>query len=157
MKWHSIWVVWLLLSTGVSSCGASGNQSEDFLRKPMIERRTAILKYAPEDQVELFLNAMLVKHPPDLALADAIASNGQKIVPHLLLRLAEENRDVAKMHIIDVFRRMQELGYYSVVDDAQTMKTLEEQAMGVRDTHWRKISINMVARIRKIGVERNVD
>lgn len=131
-----------------ASCQAEPEASESFLRKPMAERRTAILQYPPEQQVELYLRAMLEKHPPDLALADAVANNGAKIVPALIRRLIREDRDVAKMHLIDVFLRMQELGYYPVASDAKTLDLLAQQVATMKDPQWKSTSSDMLDRIR---------
>ncbi|MGH8242952.1 MAG: hypothetical protein ACRETY_06335 [Steroidobacteraceae bacterium] len=142
-------IVWLLLATAVCSCSAAEQDaSVEFLSQPMIARRTAILEYSPEEQVKLYLKAMIEKHPPDLALANALASNGSKIVPALLERLVEDGSDVAKMHLIDVFVRMQDLGYYAVVDDNHTMKILEQQASAIKDPQWKRKSSDLVERIQ---------
>lgn len=147
-RWSMVWSAWLLFAALPSCRAAEQDASEEFLRQPMNERRTAILAYPPQEQVDLYLQAMLVKHPPDLALADAVASNGSKIVPALLQRLVEDKRDVVKMHIIDVFRRMQELSYYAVVGDAPTMTILEQQVESIKDPQWKEMSNNLLERIR---------
>ena len=147
--WAQLGVVWLLFAVVAPSCqGAEHAASEEFLRKPMVERRTAILQYPPEQQVGLYLKAMLAKHPPDLALADAVASNGAKIVPALTQRLVQEDRDIAKMHLIDVFLRMQELSYYAVASDGKTMDLLKQQVAAIEDPQWKEMSSDMLERIR---------
>ena len=114
----------------------------------MAERRTAILQYSPEQQVELYLKAMLEEHPPDLALADAVASNGAKIVSPLAQRLVEDDRDLAKLHVFDVFLRMQELGYYAVASDAKIMELLAQQVVNMKDPQWKEMSNDLLDKIR---------
>jgi hypothetical protein len=114
----------------------------------MAERRIAILQYPPEQQVELYLKAMLEKHPPDLGLADAVASNGSSIVPALTERLVSDDRDVAKMHLVDVFLRMKQLAYYPVATDAETMALLQQQVAAMKDPQWKEMSSDMLEQIR---------
>lgn len=147
--WPWLGVASLLLASVAPGCQATEREAErDFLQMPMTERRTAILLYPPEQQIHLFLQAMLVKHPPDLALANAVASNGSKIVPALAKRLARDDRDIAKLHLIDVFLRMQELSYYAVASDDKTMNLLEQQVAAMKDPQWREMSSDMLERIR---------
>ena len=147
--WARRGVIWLLFVVVAPSCqGAEHAASEQFLRKPMVERRTAILEYPPEQQVELYLRAMLAQHPPDLALADAVASNGERIVRALTRHLVEEDRDIAKMHLIDVFSRMQELDYYAVASDGETMDLLDRQVAAMKDPQWKGMASDMLERIR---------
>lgn len=130
-------------------CQASESGADrDFLRMPPRERDKAILQYSPERQVALYLKVMLEQHPPDLGLADAVASNGSKIVPALMERLVADNRDVAKMHLIDVFLRMKELDYYPVAADTKTMTLLAQQVATMKDPQWKKTSSDMLEQIR---------
>lgn len=148
-SWAGLGVAWFLLAVVASGCRAAEREAEkDFLQMPMPERRTAILLYPPEQQVHLYLQAMLVKHPPDLGLADAVASSGSKIVPALSKRLAQDDRDIAKLHLIDVFLRMQDLGYYPVASDSETMTLLEQQVAAMKDPQWKEMSSEMLERIR---------
>jgi len=81
-------------------------------------------------------------------LADAVASNGPKIVPILKHCLAAEKREVAKVDLIDVFLRMQELGYHPIASDADAMAFLEQQVSSMKDPRWRKMANNMLQQIR---------
>lgn len=147
--WIPLSIACVLLAATVPSCqDEEGQLAESFLKKPMMERRTAILEYSPEQQVDLFLKAMIAKHPPDLGLADVVASNGSKIVPSFSKRLAHDDRDVAKMHVVDVFVRMQELGYYDVASDGETMNLLEQQVAAMKDPQWKEMSRDGLNRIR---------
>jgi len=115
---------------------------------PPRERDRAILQYPAERQVDLYLMVMLEQHPPDLGLADAVASNGSKIVPALTQRLVQNDRDIAKMHLIEVFLRMQELSYYAVASDGGTMSLLDQQVAAMKDPQWKEMSSDMLERIR---------
>jgi hypothetical protein len=142
-------VVCLLFSLVASGCQAAERGADkDFLRMPPRERDRAILQYPPERQVDLYLMVMLEQHPPDLGLADAVASNGSKVVPALTQRLVHEDYDLAKLHLIDVFLRMQELGHYPVASDGETMDLLEQQVAAMKDPQWKEMSGDMLERIR---------
>lgn len=138
-------VACLLLALVAVSCEPVDHE---FLRMTPRARDRAILDKPPEQQVELYLMVVMVEHPPDLGLASAVASNGSKIVPALAKRLAAEERDVAKMHLIDVFVRMEEFSYYPVVEDPKTMALLEQEVAAMEDPFWREMSSDMLARIR---------
>lgn len=143
----SIAIVGSLLCAGCVSDGMS-EATEQFLRQPMDVRRTLILEYPPKQQVDLYLWAMMAKHPPDLALADAVATNGAKIVSFLRQRLIEEGGEIEKVHLIDVYRRMQGLGYYSVASDEKTMRLLEKEVRLMKDPLWKRMSSQMVEDIQ---------
>ena|GEM_PF-2104786 len=146
---------WLSIASLLVALVAPGCQAaepgpdRDFLRMPMQERDAAIRKYPPERQVDLYLMVMLEQHPPDLGLADAVASSGSRIVPALAKRLAQDNRDIAKLHLIDVFLRMQELGSYPVASDAKTMVLLDKQVAAMKDPQWKAMSSKMLGRIQR--------
>ncbi len=91
---------------------------------------------------------MLRTHPPDLALEQALASNGEKIVPALIDRLVSVDRDLAKLHLVGVFYNMQVDGYYDVVSHAATMKALEEQASSIVDPGVREGYLARLDRMR---------
>lgn len=139
-------LVTLLLS---ASCLGMESSSEDelFLKRPMNERREIIVQYPMEKQIHLYLLAMQ-KHPPDLGLADAVAKNGAELVPVLLHRIQRETSEVAKVQLIDVFERMQSLGYYAVASDEATMTVLASQVSAIKDEQWRAMSADLLNRIR---------
>lgn len=149
VSWARHCIAWMLFAVVTSSCQASEHATaKDFLRMPPRERDRAILEYSPEQQVDLYLKVVLGQHPPDLGLADAIASNGSKIVPALTERLVADDRDVAKMHLLDVFLRMKQLEYYPVAEDDKTMALLQQQVAMMEDPQWKEISSNMLEKIR---------
>ena len=76
-----------------------------FVRQSFPEQRSLIFNYPLEQQVDLYLKAMSEIHPPDLSLADLLASHGADIVPILKSRLVTEDRDIRKMELVAVFRR----------------------------------------------------
>lgn len=124
------------------------SENRQFLDLPIKERRESIGQYPLDKQVDLYLLAVLTKHPPDLGLADAVAKNGLKIVPFLTKRLVEEKREIAKMYLIDVFYRMQSLGFYAVASDKKTMALLDEQLSNITDPQWKRLSSELITKIR---------
>lgn len=141
-------VLTLLLS---ASCLGMGSSSEDerFLSRPMNERREIIVQYPTEKQVDLYLLAMQ-KHPPDLGLADAVAKSGAKLVPILIQRIQREQSEIAKVQLIDIFERMQSLGYYAVASDEATMTILASQVGAIKDDGWRAMAADLLDKITSI-------
>jgi hypothetical protein len=88
-----------------------------------------------------------------LGLADAVAKSGAKIVPVLLERIEHEERDVAKMQLIDVFERMQNLGYYAVAADKPTIAALQRQVEAMKDPQWKAMSADLLEKIRSANVK----
>jgi hypothetical protein len=116
-----------------------------------LERRVAIRQYPLEQQVDLYLNAMFAKHPPDLGLASVIASNGRAIVPVLVDRLVHEDSDVAKTYLMEVFLHMQQYGHYAVAADLEVMGVLEHELEGMKDRRWARQANITIRRIRESG------
>lgn len=143
--------LWLSFAIG---CQGSGEVSSerDFLRKPVDDRRTALMDYPMERQIDLYLAAMTKLHPPDLALADVLASHGDEIIPLLRERIHEESgAGLKKLHLIDVFVRMQERAYFDVSSDSEVMSFLREQAEAIPDDQWRSMSLESLNRIMRLG------
>jgi hypothetical protein len=140
----------LLLNTGFTPIAYAADE-EAFLRLTIAEQRTAIVQHSPEQQIELYLSAMLAEHPPDVALADTLARQGADLAPFLIQRLGEEEREIAKMHLIDVFLRMQQLGVHSVGSDMETMAVLEREAAAMQDPQWKDMSQELLESIRANG------
>lgn len=132
-----------------ASCFAADQErlNRNFLSAPMDERRTMLLNFPLDQQVELYLAAMQ-KHPPDLALADALARNGEEIIPLLKQRMSSEDWGLTKLHLIDVFVRMQQRGIYSVAADQRTMRFLDQHAAAIEDAQWKLMAIEMVNEIQ---------
>lgn len=123
---------------------------EAFLQKTLTEQASAIRDYPLEKQVELYLAAMMRKHPSDPALASVVAENGAAIVPILSRRLSEHegDGDIEKTRLVDVFVRMQRLGTYDVASDKKLMKVLEQQVAGIEGKFWKELSDEFLQRIR---------
>lgn len=121
--------------------------TNEFLRQTIPERRASILQYPLEQQVDLYLAAMRL-HPPDLGLANVIASNGANVVPFLIARLGKEAGDIEKTHLISVFLEMQRSGYFRVASDRPTMLFLEQQVALLKDPFWRNQASDRLREIR---------
>lgn len=143
--------LWLSFAIG---CQGSGEVSSerDFLRKPVDGKRTTLTDYPMERQIDLYLAAMTKLHPPDLALADVLASHGDEIIPLLKERIHKESgAGLSKLHLIDVFVRMQERAYFDVSSDSEVMSFLREQAEAIPDDQWRSMSLESLNRIMRLG------
>lgn len=111
-------------------------EHEQFLRLNRIQRREAILKRTPEEQVELFMLVMKRQHPKDLGLAEALASNGSDVVPFLLEHLRMESSPNSKCDLLLVFWIMQFNSFYDVSNDAAVVSELEEQVASIQEDYW---------------------
>jgi len=143
----------MLLMIAFSACtrGEHDEVVETFLKKTLPERRLAILEHPLELQVELYVTALMRKHPPDLGLAGSVASNGEKIVPFLVQRLKTETFDITKMELIDVFERMQNLGTYDVASDAKLMHFLDQQVLTIEHASSKKHASDLLKQMRTQG------
>lgn len=143
--------LWLSFAVGCQGSGEVYGEQE-FLRKPVDERRAALMDYPMERQVDLYLAAMAKLHPPDLALADVLASHGDEIIPLLKERIHEASgAGLKKLLLIEVFVRMQERAYFDVSSDSGVMSFLREQAESIPDDQWRGIALGSLNRIMKLG------
>src|SRR5262249_311799 len=68
----------------------------EFMRRSIPERRATIRQYSVDRQLDLYVLAMMRSHPPDLGLADEVAGNGADLVPILIRRIVDDDREVAK-------------------------------------------------------------
>lgn len=146
--WALLGVIMFPAITLACTVGEHEEVIEKFLAQTLEERRSSILQYPLEMQVELYVNAMMRKHPPDLGLADVVARNGGKIVPILIQRLSREKSDIVKPDLIDIFQRMQELSTYDVASDQNTMVFLDHQVAEMKDSFWKEQASAMLERIR---------
>lgn len=147
---------WLMLAmlmlafvlTG-SNCGRDyPPEHRAFLDLPRDQRRTAIANYPPEEQVALYISAMLAKHPPHLELADAVAENGEVVLPILLRRIQEDEREVVQVDLLYVLARMQEMGRANVAADAETIAALRSVVASMQDPEWKARASELLAQIQ---------
>ena len=125
--------------------GCQPEFGDDFVRKPYLEQDRLILNYSLEQQVDLYLKVMLETHPPNMGLANSVASHGAEIVPILRERLATEDdgsfgQDFNKMNLFSVFWRMQVFGHYPVASDGKIMNLLKRQAELMQHPMWQEIA-----------------
>ncbi|MBZ2189987.1 hypothetical protein K8B33_12840 [Alcanivorax sp. JB21] len=115
------------------------------------ERREFIIGLPIDEQVGCYIQGLMAVRPPDLSLADAVASNGEKIIVFLEDRLRAERSDVIKLHLIDVFYRMERDGFYMVSEDAAVMSLLSEQVSIIEDSYWRGLAQRKLELIKGSG------
>ncbi len=140
-------VVLVLVSLG--GCDPNAEFGEDFVRQPLLERHRLILEYPLEQQVELYLKSMRENHPPDLGLTSVMATHGVDLVPILRAKLAGENNDYNKLQLVDIFYKMQVLGYYAVASDLELMTFLAQQVAGMEHPAWKKFASRDILLIKE--------
>lgn len=121
---------------------------EEFLYLPYNERAAALAKYPPEEQVDRYVWAMLVRHPPQVELADVVAQNGAKVLPIVVRRIQEEESSATRVDLLLVVRRIQEMGEVDVAGDAETMTALEAAVSSMDDPNWKPQAMEILAQLR---------
>ena len=119
-----------------------------FLDLPRDQRAAAIAGYPPEQQVDLYLWDLRVKHPPALELADAVARSGDRVLPILVRRIATEESERTRVDLLYVVLRIQELGVVDVAQDTEIMSALGAYVASIEDPDW-----NRQARDILIGIQ----
>ncbi|MGD9724703.1 MAG: hypothetical protein AB7U76_25995 [Pirellulales bacterium] len=130
------------LQPGASQCGRNEIPAEhwEFLNLPFRERPKALAAYPPNEQVDLYLSAMLATHPPQLELANVVAASGPAVLPIIMERLRRAESNFDKVNLIYIVEKMQRLGYVAVTSDAQTMAILQAEVSTIKDSRWRAIA-----------------
>jgi len=80
-------LVWLLLLLG---CPDSRSRYEAILELPWRARVAAVAALAPAAQVDLYLYAVEMVHPPDLEAAQLLDATDSLVLGHLAVRLDAE-------------------------------------------------------------------
>jgi hypothetical protein len=91
-----------------------------------------------DDQVSLYVIAMLRGRPPEVGLAHALAENGAPILPAVLRRIREERDDVVIWDLLEVLRWVDKLGHAPVGDDPEVMAFLRSKVAAMRDDVLRR-------------------
>ena len=146
--WSLLGLIMFPAITLACTVGEHEEVIEKFLAQTLEERRSSILQYPLEMQVELYVNAMMRKHPPDLGLAIVVAGNGAKIIPTLIQRLSREKSEIVKLDLIAVFERMQQFGTYDVASDQRTMAFLNQQVAEMEASYWKERASAKLKHIR---------
>jgi hypothetical protein len=119
-----------------------------YLVLPSDERAAAITEYPPEQQVELYLWDLRVKHPPAPGLADAVARNGDRVLPILVRRIATEESERDRVDLLYVVLRIQSLGIVDVARDPEIMRTLAASVASIDDPDLRLQANDILVGIR---------
>jgi len=133
-----------------SSCRSSYPPAyEEFLNLPRDQRVDALSKYPPEEQVDRYVWAMLVRHPPQIELADVVAKNGARVLPIVIRRIQEEEAAATQVDLLLVVRRIQEMGEVDVAGDAETMAALEAAVSSMDDPDWKPQAVEILEKLRR--------
>jgi hypothetical protein len=107
--------------------------------------RSEYLKLPLEKQIDMY-TYMMVNEPPANRYTDLLASNGKKVVPYILDRLATEDREYIKVCLIRTLRVMHE-HYYSLRNEPETIENLKATVAGMRDSEFKETSGEQLKRI----------
>lgn len=102
----------LVLSLG--GCVETPSEYEEFFKLPLAQQHREIDNYPFDKQIEIYLVAVAMRHPPDYGFAYDIAHNGEIAVPFLVERLNNEQSEFTQQHIIYVFQIMAEFHSWGV-------------------------------------------
>lgn len=85
---------------------ACWGDTHEFFDQPTREQDSLFLTYSPSEQVEIYVQGVTRVHPPVLALAYPLASNGRSVIPALLGELQRTDSDLVRMELLRVLALM---------------------------------------------------
>ena len=134
------WPVSLLLAICVSTSGCNP-RPEDYVefRKLPVETQNAEFKRLPKDkQIDYYLYNR--SHDlPAMPFDEAIASQGEVILPDLLRRLKAEPADYRRCDLISLFLTMHRQSL-PLNENKEVIDTLEQVVAQMKDPDWKNMS-----------------
>lgn len=138
----------LLAALCVSSSGCN-YRPDDYVqfRKLPVETQNAEFKRLPVDkQIDYYLYNR--SHDlPAMPFDEAIASQGEAILPDLLRRLKAEPADHRRTDLISLFRTMHR-NYLPLNENKEVITTLEQVIGQMKDPDWKEMSQKSLATIK---------
>ena len=148
----------LLVCVALGGCpkphidGVDVASAREFYRQPTSVQQRTLRQHSLEDQLGLFFFGNQVRHPPAIYLADCFALNGAPAVELLRSKIEEADSDLMVRDIVTLLATIDEMGQYDVAGDAQLMTALKTRAAQMKDSGWRDLAEEYIA---KIGHERS--
>lgn len=104
-------VVGMLAACGSFVGKPAAQEYERFFALPLAQQHERFAELPLSRQLDIYLHAVLKRHPPDLSFAYDIASGGETVLPFLAERLRDEENEGAQQSIIYVFEVLTREGY----------------------------------------------
>lgn len=130
----------LLLAFCVSISGCN-HHPDDYVqfRKLPVDTQNAEFKRLPRDkQIDYYLYNR-THDLPAMPFDDAIASQGEAILPDLLRRLKAEPADYRQCDLISLFVKMHR-NYLPLNENKEVIDTLEQVVVRMKDRDWKDMS-----------------
>ncbi len=118
-----------------------------FLKMTSSQQEEEIRKSPPEKQIELYIEAVSKIHPAPRGLAPVIARRGAVLVPIVLQKLQEEEREYVKIDLLEILMHMHWSSYYDFSADKETMNTIKEDVASMKDTSWKLMAEQIIREI----------
>jgi hypothetical protein len=134
-----IFIVFIFGGSGEVKSDQCRKWKKTFFRMPTKEQIETFGGYNIETQYEIFICGNQKIHPPALYLAGPFASQGEKAVDFLKVKLYETKDDHTIRDVIVVFDMMCVLDTYDVANNSELMRLIKKKAGIIKDDDWRKI------------------
>jgi hypothetical protein len=129
---------------------AKFKQYKDFFDLPLDKQYKKFESYPIEKQFDVYILAMMKKHPHDMNFAIYMARKGKDAVPFLVNKLRQENysgygsraatRENIKEKTIFLLRLMSRQNYYAVKNDEDAIKAIRSEIEKMQDPLHRRLS-----------------
>lgn len=134
----------LLAAATAAAAGCFGGRLQPrdahFYSLPLRARIDSLRAYPLHEQVEIYLVGITRRHPPALYLADALASNGPPLIPHVLPYLRRRMHPGEHAQLLYVFERMAcgtNGGGYPLAGEADLLSAARAAMRATNDEYWR--------------------
>ena len=114
----------------------------------------ALGRCSPDEQVEIYIKSVFSTVPSNYDLVDAIAAQGEAVVPALVDRIerAENLEDeLYKSELLFVLVRMQSSGSYLVVKDEQLVVRLNSAVASMKEAALKEAAEQTLEWLRESG------
>ena len=102
-------------------------------------RTERVLDYPYDQQIDILLHTLGHRHPPDLGLAEAVASNGKPILPVILEGLKTEKKEYLQHDLILVLEMM-DARTYPLDAETEVIATIRGVIASMKDPKWKRMS-----------------
>lgn len=126
-------------------------EMQEFFALGLNERGERLLDYPLDKQVDIYLWGECCVHPPASYLADDLARNGRPLVPILLRRIREAEREFYRLRLLRVLSSMTKS--HGVRLEPAELAHLDVSVAGIEDAGYRLVSEGYAERIRSRSMD----
>jgi hypothetical protein len=96
----------ILVPVCIGCCKRGSNDIQRYFEQPYPQQRENFQKHTLEEQYEIYMYAVIVRHPPNLEYADLIATNGDRLFPFIIDKIKMENSDIRLFYQVYIIERV---------------------------------------------------